>query len=281
MKSNHSTKTEIPIWKRFEEFDGRSCLRDSVLRAIRDKKFETALGLVCMYEDHMHLKYGTTRYRPVLHPHVSEVISALENRIKTSLVCSRILGETNNPFSHYVFHDVYDRAVDNLLNLCKTLESGVNYDLERAREYLERERKYVSFDFYSKTDESIGLAEKGLRWSNALNHIEKSSVKNSRKMREKGVSSYANAYIPNRIFSGQREREDKIKSYKDFFYQKLEEAKRLKEKGHQIDLDLQRKMEEEFELRNLKTIEVIPMKDKPKKFSFISRLKKSLNLENF
>ena len=277
MKNNHSTETEIPIWKKFEGLYGRSYLRDGVLRAIREKKFETALGLVCMYEDHMYLHRGIARGK---NPHINEIASALEERIKTSLICSKILGETNNPFAYHVFNDVYDRAVDNLLSLCKTLESSVNYDLERARKYLEEERKYVSFDFYSKTDEAIKLAEKGLRWSNALNRIKKSSRKNAKKINEKGVSSFSHYALPNRIFVGEKERERGIELYKDIFSQKLEEAKRLKENGHQMDLDWRREKDEKWEResgkRNLEINEVKPREDKSKKESLISRLKKKI-----
>ena len=276
MKNKKTTETEIPIWKRFEELDGRSYLRNSVLRAIRDKKFETALGLVCMYEDHMYSHRGYARSRGLMDPHITEIVSALEERIKTSLTCSRILGETNNPFAYNLFNSTYDRAIDNLLNLCKNLESGIEYDLMRVERDLANGKKdgYLSFDFYSRSDEAIKLAEKGLRWSNSLNHIEKSDRKDAKRRTKKGVHSFSGYAFPNRIFSGERGREEKIESYKDLFSQKLEEVKRLREMGYQMDLDWRR--EREFRRNKSKIKEIIPEKDKPK-VSLISRLKKIFN----
>lgn len=267
MKSNLSGGTEIPIWKKWEGFDGRIHLRDGVLRAIREKKFETALGLVCMYESHMHLHSGIPYGK---NPHINETISALENRIKTSLICSRILGETYNPFCHNVFNDVYDRAVDNLLSLCKTIESRLEYDLEEGRKH-----EYVSFDFCQKTDEAIELAEKGLRWSNALNRIRKSSHKNAEKMKKRGVYSYAHSALPDRIFSDDLKREKEIESYRDFFSQKLQEAQNLKEERHHKYLELKKENEREYEERKSKVNELKQMKD-PVKPNFISRLKRRI-----
>lgn len=276
MKNKKTTETEVPVWKRFEDLDGRSYLQDSVLRAIRDRKFETALGLVCMYEDHMYSYRGSARSKGLMSPPITEIASALEERIKASLTCSKILGKTNNPFAYNLFNSTYDRAVDNLLNLCKNLESGIEYDLMRVERDLANGKRdgYLSFDFYTRSDEAIKLAEKGLRWSNSLNHIKKSDRKDAKRRTKKGVHSFSGHAFPNRIFSGEREREKKIESYKDFFSQKIEEAKRLKEMGHQIDLDWRR--EREFRKMSPEIKERILEKDKPK-FNLILRLKKIFN----
>ncbi len=269
MKSNHSTGTEIPMWKKWERFDGRSYLRDGVLRAIREKKFETALGLVCMYENHMHLHSGIPYGK---NPHINETISALENRIKTSLICSRILGETYNPFCHNVFNDVYDRAVDNLLRLCKTIEGRLEYNLERGRKDLKEARGYI-FNFSQETDEAIELAKKGSKWSNALNRIRKPSRKNAEEMKKRGVYSYAHSAIPDRIFSDELKREKEIESYRDFFSQKLEEAQRLKEERHQKHLELKKENERLNQERKSKDTQ-IKTNEVFVKPNFISRLKR-------
>ncbi|MEK6897696.1 MAG: hypothetical protein AABW93_04175, partial [Nanoarchaeota archaeon] len=58
------------------------------------------------------------------------------------------------------------------------------------------------------------------------------------------------------------------------------EAKRLKENGHQMDLDWRREKDEKWEResgkRNPEINEVKPTEDKSKKESLISRLKKKI-----